>query len=191
MSFLMTAAPAVEPITLADAKTHCRIDGTSEDAYIASLIVTSRLQIEAALGLAMITQSWRWTLDAWPTGSIIELPMRPVQSIESLELVHTTGSTTPVAPASYRLDGLANPARLALTTLSLPLPAAIANGIAINFTAGFGASASDVPEPIRHATLLLVAHWYECREPAPAGTRHTPIPSTIDTLLAPYRTVRL
>lgn len=191
MSLLMTAAPTVEPITLAEAKLHCRIDGTSEDAYISSLVVTSRLQIESALGLAMITQSWRLTLDTWPRRRIIELPMRPVQSIEQVAIVHSNGDVTPQLASTYRLDGQANPARIALTTIAPPAPEVSAAGILIDFTAGFGPAAADVPEPIRHATLLLVAHWYECREPTPAGTTPPRIPSTIDTLLSPYRTVRL
>jgi uncharacterized phiE125 gp8 family phage protein len=191
MSLLMTAAPAVEPITLAEAKLHCRIDGTSEDAYVASLIVTSRLQIEAALGLGMITQSWRWLLDAWPTSGKIELPMRPVQSVEQVAILHPNGGASPLLPSSYRLDGHADPARIILDiTTQLP-PRLASAGILVDFTAGFGPTAADVPEPIRHATLLLVAHWYECREPTAAGSQPLPIPSTIDAALAPYRPVRL
>ena len=51
-----------------------------------------------------------------------------------------------------------------------------------------GATAADVPAPIRHALLLMVAHWYENREPTDAPTR---LPAPISELLAPYKSARL
>lgn len=191
MSMVMTAAPAVEPVTLAEAKAHLRVDDAAEDAYISSLIVTSRLQIEAALGLALITQSWRWTIDEWPHGDALELPIRPVQEISSVEIAHATGLTTTVSPSSYKLDGSGTPARLTLMTLSPPLPDLPTNGIVITITAGFGTAPADVPQPIRHALLLLVAHWFECREPNATGKPAAGIPEAVNALLTPYRVVRL
>lgn len=68
MPLILTDGPAVEPVTLAEAKAHLRVDGTAEDTLIGSLIVTSRLHVEAAMGLALVTQSWSVFLDAWPPG---------------------------------------------------------------------------------------------------------------------------
>lgn len=191
MSLVMTAAPAVEPVTLAETKAHLRVDGTAEDAYLTSLIVTSRLQIEAALGLALITQSWRWSIDDWPDNGVIELPMRPVQTIDEIEITHLGGAPSTLSPSYYRLDGQAAPALLALTTVVPPHSDAPISGIAIEFTAGFGAAAASVPQPIRHALLLLVAHWYECREPHEDDKSPVGIPAAVSSLLMPYRVVRL
>ena len=33
----------------------------------------------------------------------------------------------------------------------------------IDFTAGYGSSGVDVPQPLRQAIRLLVTHWYEHR----------------------------
>ena len=190
MSMLMTAAPAAEPVTLAEAKAQLRVDGNAEDAYITSLIVTSRLQIEAALGLALMTQRWRLTLDDWRGAGIVELPMWPVKSIESIEISQGEGSATTLSSASYHLDGMAKPARLVLKDEAPPQPNAIAEGIAIDFTAGFGIIAASVPQPIRQALLLLVTHWFENREPS-ATKNGARIPDAVSSLLAPYRVVRL
>jgi len=57
MALVLTSGPASEPVTLAEAKTHLRVDGSAEDTLIASLIITSRLHVEAGLGLALVTQS--------------------------------------------------------------------------------------------------------------------------------------
>ena len=45
----------------------------------------------------------------------------------------------------------------------------VANGVEIDFVAGHGDAPADVPPPIRQALLLLIAHWYEHREPVEIG----------------------
>jgi uncharacterized phiE125 gp8 family phage protein len=190
MSMAMTTAPTVEPVTLAEAKAQLRVDGTAEDAFLTSLIITSRLQIEAALGLALVTQRWRMTLDDWPGTGEIELPVRPVQSVESIAIA-AGGSVVTLDAGSYHLDGLGQRPRIVLVDIAPPPPETVADGIAIELTAGFGASATDVPAPIRQALLLLVAHWYENREPATQSAGTSGIPDAVSALLTPYRQVRL
>ena len=58
-------------------------------------------------------------------------------------------------------------------------------------TAGYGDEASDVPAPIRHAIKLLVAHWFEQREPVVLGSAPQEVPGTVAGLLLPYRRVKL
>ena len=203
MSLVLTAAPAVEPVSLADARAHLRVDGTAEDAFISSLIITSRLHIEAALGLALINQSWTWTIDAWPGVAGVEfpvwslspldrisrrdfdvgvaLPMRPVRTIDQIRIKAADGTPTVLAPQRYVLDGTSHPARLLPTLQALPNPGQPVQGIQIDFTAGFSAAASDVPAPIRLALQMLVAHWFENREPVLSGERAAAIriPDTV------------
>lgn len=192
MSLVMTSGPALEPVALADAKAHLRIDHTLEDALIQSLIITSRLHIEAALGLALITQSWSYSLDRWPRTQRLNMPIRPVQAVASVRVWSSDGTSTTLPPSSFFLDGQGLPARLAwLGTGPLADPERTVNGIEIAFTAGFGAASSDVPATIQHAILLLVAHWYENREPIEIGTTTNAIPAMVSELLQPYRRRRL
>jgi uncharacterized phiE125 gp8 family phage protein len=192
MAIIMTSGPVVEPITLAEAKLHLRVDTTTEDALISSLILTSRLHVETALDLALITQNWSMFLDAWPSDPIIALPLRPVQSITGVRLYTDDGAYETIAPSRYALDGGSTPARLVRRdTSTFPKPKRIANGIEIAFTAGYGNAPIDVPAPIRHAIQLLIAHWYEHREIVDAEPSSVRIPYLVSSLLTPYRMVRL
>lgn len=192
MPLVLTAGPAVEPVALADAKAHLRVDGTAEDTLIGSLIVTSRLHVEAAMGLALVTQSWSVFRDAWPRGPALELPLRPVQSIAAVRLYDEDAAVTTVLAGTYFLDGAGVPARLVRQgAIAWPAPRRTANGIEVAFTAGYGDAAVDVPEPIRQAIMLLIAHWYEHRSPLEVGALARPAPDMVAELLAPYRTMRL
>jgi len=190
MALVLTAGPLTEPITLAKAKAHLRVDTMDEDILISSLILTSRLHIEAALGLALITQSWQLTLNAWPKGNAVPLPLHPVSAVTLVKTVSANGASTTLAPSATVLDP-GPPARVVNVSQLWPVVTAPANGIAITFTAGFGPTAEDVPAPIRQALLLLVAHWYEHRDPIEIGEPQTAIPKAVSDLLMPYRRPRL
>lgn len=188
MTLVMTNGPDFEPITLAEAKAHLRIDGSEEDALINSLIITSRLHVEAALGLALITQSWSYFIDRWPRGRSVVLPLKPVQAVSQVRVWAADGSSQIIPAASYLLDGPGSPPRLVWHgAASPPVPGRLANGIEIGLEAGYGGAAADVPAPLRQALLLLVAHWYEFRAPVEIGASDVEVPHMVSTLLAPYR----
>jgi uncharacterized phiE125 gp8 family phage protein len=192
MALVTTSPPSVEPLSLSEVKAHLRVDRTVDDVLLGSLVLTSRLHVEAALGLALITQGQKWTLDRWPgEGRGVDLPVRPVQSITSISVVDVAGVPQVVAPELYDLDGAASPARLILKAGAWPRAGQDHLGIEIELVAGFGPAATDVPEPIRQALLLLVAHWFEHRDPVEIGSTKTSVPEAVSDLLQPYRQVRL
>ena len=188
MATVLLSGPAVEPITLAEAKAQLRVDVSAEDTLIQSLIMASRLHIEAALDLALITQTWRHKRDFWPRSTALNMPTRPIQAVTSVTVFAGDNSGQAIDVDAFVLDGAANPARLVWRGAGAPpIPGRAANGIEIDFVAGFGNAASDVPQTIRQALLLLVAHWYENREPVEIGATATPIPPAVSELLSPYR----
>ncbi len=192
MSTVLLSAPALEPITLSEAKAHLRVDSNAEDTLIQSLIMASRLHIEAALDLALITQTWRLRRDTWPSSRTMILPLRPVQSVTAVKVFDDADASHTLDLASFILDGAANPARLVWRgNGTMPSPSVAANGIEIDFIVGYGDAASNVPQSIRQALLLLIAHWYENREPVEIGATATVIPVAVSELLAPYRGRRL
>ena len=192
MALVPINGPAVEPVSLAEAKAHLRVSGTSEDLLIASLITAARVHLELALSCAFITQTWSWFLDGWPQRMRLELPLGPARSISAIRVL-TAGDVITTMPAqSYLLTGRARPPRLTLKERGHwsnggPQPAYGADGIEIEFIAGFGDAPADVPAPLRLALLLLIAHWFEQRAPIEVGRGGTELPPMIAELTAPYR----
>ena len=191
MSLALTQPPVGEPVSLADAKAHLRVDHDAEDGLIGHLIAAARAHLEESLGRAMITQGWTWWLDAWPQGYAVPLPIAPVQSIEVVRLYGADDTASVLPPTAYLLDGLGSPPRLLRRGANAwPSPGRPVNGIEIAFTAGHGSLAGEVPAALRIATLLLVAHWYEHREPTEAAAPGE-LPEMVADLIQPYRMRRL
>lgn len=192
MALVLTSGPAAEPVSLADAKAHLRVDGSDEDDLITGLITAARRHLERSLGRALITQSWFLFLDGWPGGFVVELPIAPLQTIDSVTTFAADDTGTVFAADNYFVDATSEPPRLVLRgAQTWPKPGRRANGIEIALTAGYGATSADVPQPLLQALLLLVAHWYEHREPVVLDDTPHAVPATVAGLLAPYRMRRL
>lgn len=189
MTLIRTTAPAVEPLTLAEAKANLRIDHDREDDLLEGLIRAAREDVEASTGLALIDQDWRLALDRPPASGRICLHRHPVKAIMSVTVYGSDGEASLLEPAGYRLDAASRPARLDL--LKQPAAHTSINGIEVDFAAGFGEAGTDVPDLIKRAIHLLVAHWYEFR--ASFGARDQPVsfPDAYGRLIAPYRMRRL
>jgi uncharacterized phiE125 gp8 family phage protein len=187
MTLILVTGPATEPLTLAEAKSWLRVDGTTEDGLIQSLITSARLAVEAATNRLLIAQQWRWSFDAWPDAGFVFLPLTPVRAISRIRVVDALGGSVDVASSLYRLDAGLDRARLGLGA-SLPQPAAPGGSVWIDISAGYG-DATAVPEPLRLAMRQLVARWFATRgdeEPGVPG-----LPASASALLAPYRVRRL
>ena len=192
MPLILTAGPVAEPISLDDAKFHARVDGNSEDLLIGSLLLAARLHIERSLDLALISQSWSLYLDQWPDAPFVELPLAPLIGVDAVRLYSAADTFVTLDPALFITDAASRRPRLARRgNQSWPLPGCAINGIEIAFTVGYGASTDDIPMPIRQALRMLVAHWYEAREPVSFGEKAEPVPTTVADLIAPYRSVKL
>ena len=191
MALVMTTAPAAEPISLAEAKAHLRVDASDEDTLLLSLISAARMFVERTLGVALITQDWSYFLDHWPRSGTVVLPLAPAQGVASVKVHDAEGGSTEIDAESYEVDTLSEPARLVLMSAVPSAASRQLSAFEIAFTAGYGDEPEDVPAPIRHALTLLVAHWFERREPVEFGYAPQEVPATVAGLLLPYRRVRL
>jgi uncharacterized phiE125 gp8 family phage protein len=189
MTLIRTVAPAVEPVTLAEAKAHLRLDHASEDELLTGLIRAAREEVERATGLALIDQNWRLVLDAWPVNGAATIALHPVTAVTSVTAYGTGGEASLVDAATYQVDTVSRPARIHFDEVPKVLRAM--NGIEIDFSAGFGEAGTDVPDLLRRAVLLLVAHWYEFRTSFGPYDQPVGYPAGYERLIAGYRMRRL
>ncbi len=187
MSLSLTSPPAEEPVSLAEARTHLKIDTADDDALVAALISAARTRAEWHTGRAFVTQSWTLWLDGWPADGIVAIPLPPLVSVASVTTYAEDDGATVLAADSYRIDAASAPARLSIKNALSPPVVTLrrTNGIAVAFTAGYG-PASAVPAPIKQAILTVIADLYANR-----GDEKALVGDTAAALLAPYRVFKL
>ena len=187
MALALLTPPEEMPITLAEAKAHLRVDHSSEDTYIESLIAAATSRIDGRggfLGRAIMTQSWRLTLDVFPAGAIL-IPLPPLQAIDTAQYYDAAGAPLPL---DYAVDDASEPARLYALGSAWPTGVAAQQAVEIEFTAGY-ASAAEVPAAIKHGLKLLIGGWYQAREQAIVGTTAQSLPNqiSVEALFSPYQ----
>ena len=176
MSPILVAGPAVEPVTLAEAKAHLRLDGNDEDALVGSLVTAARHTLELATRRAFVAQTWRLRLNSWPEPRTIVLPLAPVIAVVAVRVIPASGPAVTLGSALYRTAFEADPPSLIVDAT------APSGGIEIDASYGFGPTATDVPAPLRLAILRLVARWFERR-----GDGDDPVlPADVAALVSPF-----
>lgn len=183
-SLTVTTAPAAEPITLAEAKAHLRIDDTASDTILALYIQAAREHCEEITGLAFVNRTITAYWSRWPRWGF-ELPGSPLASVSSIKYTDSDGDQTTWDSGSYDVDtdALVGTVKLAEDE-TFPSTSLLTNKpIEIIYVAGTGADESKVPAKLRAAMLLHIGHMFENREQVVAGTIATSIPFGYDALI--------
>ena len=190
MTAILLAPPALEPITLADAKGWLRLDTSAEDDLVSVLIVSARMIVEATTRRMLLTQSWRLVFDGWPQNGIVRIPLAPFQSLTAMRVYDANNVALPVSSGLAILDASPDAARLYFPG-NPPMPGRAIAGVEIDVVVGYGAAAASIPEPIRQALRMLVARWYENRGDVEIDSGAMRLPAAVQALLAPYCRPRL
>lgn len=184
MPYKVITQPSVEPVTLDEAKNHCRVDGTEDNALITSLIVAARESAEHEIGRALCTQTRELILDAFPPAFVLR--GAPVQSVVSVRYLDSTGIEVELDPQDYQLDNASEPAYVVPAygrawPDSYPVP----NAVRVRYICGYG-GASAVPSGIKAWILLAVGTLHAQRETMTVGAQALP-DRFWHRLLDPYR----
>ena len=190
-SLTRATPPAVEPVSVSEAKAHLRVDISDDDSYIGTLITAAREWCEQYLDRTLINTQWTMRLDSFPYE--IELPRPPIArsgTTTVVSLTYTLGddSTATLSTTAYRVDRNSTPGVVRqLRAGTWPANLDDYNAVAVTWWAGYGASGTSVPAAIRHAILMLVGHWYESRSSVLTGSISKEIEFGVKPLLDSQR----
>ncbi len=198
-----------------EVQAHLRLDGTTDQVLVESLISGVTKKIEAIIGRKLTAQVWSIYFDFWPCspkqdaywdgtrdGAIselyapvreLELPFGPCQSLSFIHAIDQTDGTTNFDSSMFSVDTI-SPIPIIALKVGATWPAILlrsVNGIHIKGTFGM----YSVPEDIKQAVRLSVAKMYENRGDNPSGEffgfSSFALPPTAQYLLEPYRRIRI
>jgi len=192
LSYQLVTPPTVEPVALALAKQHLRVDFTNDDTLIQTYITAARQYAEKYTNRALFDQQWVLALDHFPLPRFqtslnseqrhdwpyfgaawdyfsIRLPKPRCVSIQSVTYLDLTATLQTLDPSTYFVDTTSEPARLVPSeNLFWPYTQQYLPGsVKVTYTAGSygdGVIVNNCPQTVVMAILLLVGHWYENRE---------------------------
>lgn len=176
MMSLVRVGDAPDPVvTLQELKAQLRVFSDAENDLITSLGGTAEALLEGPkgmLGRALLTQTWEMRIDRFPR-RYIEMPLPPLQSVVWIKYLDAAGVEQTLAPTEYVVDtglqiGRIRPAYQTCWPQTQPFE----HAVRIQFKAGYGDTAADVPKVIKQAVKMLTLHWFYNR-----GDVGTPTPA--------------
>ena len=180
----LVTAPTTQPIDIADAKKHLRVEHSDDDVLIDTLIKTAIafVDVKGALGKAMITQTWReWYA---PNPSQIVVSLGPVQSVSAIKYYDADNALQTDTLSNYLVLGTSTRTTVKPKSgFTWPTTFVRDDAIAIEYVVGYGDADTDVPATVKQALLMLVAHYYENRENVLVGTNSRTIPFGFEDLI--------
>jgi uncharacterized phiE125 gp8 family phage protein len=166
-------APAADILTLAEVKEFLRLEqeAIDEDAILTLLIKTAAQLLDGysgLLGRALITQEWRQKFDDFPDDRAFAFGPGPVQSVTELVWLDEAGNEQSFTDW-HLVERALGPQIELKDGASWPTPATRPDAVQLAWVAGYGEDAEAVPEQVRLAALLLVAHLFEHRAAVSEG----------------------
>lgn len=197
MALTVVTEPAVEPVSLDEAKCHLRVTVTEDDVLIEGLMRAAREQIELECSRALIKQTLELALDAFPHCNwllsptwAIAIPRPPLISVTSITYTDVDGNAQILATSEYTVDTRREPAVIVPAWgKAWPSTREVPNAVVVRYVAGYGDDPALVPEALKLAAKMLIGHWYDNRESVVIGQGLTPatVPMAVDRLLMPHR----
>jgi len=159
--FKIVTQPAIEPLTVTEAKLQLRVSGTSEDSLITSFIVAARQHAENYMNRSLITQTWDYYLDNFRNEMVIQ--KSPVASITSIKYQDEDNAEQTLASTYYDTDLVSEPARVTLAYgKDWPYTYDKTNAVVMRLVTGYGLAVS-VPSQIKQGMYLYITYLYEHR----------------------------
>lgn len=168
MGLVVTVPPTTEPVSLAEALDHLRLEQDAPDSgVVQGFLQVARESFEHVTARCLMPQTLRYTADGFPPDDYEQpmyLPRAPVTAVSQIQYLDYGAQLQTLDPATYVVDIESLPPRVGLGYAkvwppTIPLPQAVR----ITFTAGY-ADAASVPASAKAAIKLLLGELYENRE---------------------------
>lgn len=166
------------PFDLSDLKAHMRVDHAEEDGQISAMGLTAAAEVEHLAQIALLTQTIRVTLLDPCQGYGLALPIGPVAA-DAVLSVTIDGE----AFAGFDLLGGIRPFLRWQSAFQALRPGILI----IEYPAGFGATAADIPADLSQAILDQALMHYEGR--APMDAKSMTVSPHMTRIAARYRGV--
>lgn len=158
MPLQLTRDAAVEPLSLAEAKLHLRVDITDDDVLIGAMISSARKFAENLLQRSLISQAWRYTIDSFPGPTLIGIPWgrtytlpqhaiilerSRVQNVTAINYLDMSGTPQVVPTTQYIVDYSSEPCRITPVFGQIwPIPLPQIGAVNVQFTSGYATPVS-------------------------------------------------
>jgi len=201
MGIRIVTAPALEPITLAQAKAQCEIDSsvTRFDDLLALHIAAARDAAEQRMGAVIMQRTVDHTLDRFPRADEADVqigmvpawnervPVAAPVTVSSIQYVDTDGTLQALDSSAYTLDDSNWPLWiLPAFDTDWPDTREQANAVTIRLQVGY-VSEAQVPGGVRSWLLLATAYLFAQREMFDLTGKVGQIPGGFaQSLLDPY-----
>ncbi len=160
---LTVTSAAGTAVSVADIKSHLRIEDDEEDTLIGEYGDSAERAVEAELGIGLFVQTLVLRMDRFPTEAII-LPRPPLTSVTSVTYTDTDGNSQTWASSKYTANTFTTPGEIVRAYgESWPATRSIPNAVVVTYVAGY-ASTSVLPAMIKTAVLLTIGEIMENRE---------------------------
>ncbi|MBN2744517.1 MAG: phage head-tail connector protein [Marinilabiliaceae bacterium] len=181
MSYSLITPPSSLPVSLDVIKQHLRITHSQDDALLELYAEAARERWEAQTGFMLMSQTWQYVADDFPSREPVLLHKCPVAAVAAVSYTDASGNVQPIDPASIIIDNLSRPARIMPKSGVWPSTNKQLNAVSITFSAG-KESQTDIHRSVRVALLMMIAHYYEHREEA-ADINLAVVPRAVETIM--------
>lgn len=191
METKISIQPAVEPVSLSEAKAWLKVDNTADDDLISSLIVAARMAVEDYTNLKLIEQTIEETYDCFPAANMyneygaLRLTHGPVVSVTSIGYQLVAGTYTALNSYDYKAHTYQRPAIITPAYNGLwPTVIKFPEAVKVTYVAGVAANAAAVPDLFKNAIKKMLLQWYEKR-----GENMRKIPTDVEFMLNVNRVI--
>lgn len=186
----VAAGSTVAVIDLPLLKQRLSIDFSDDDVVLISLLAGATAAIDGpnGIGIAMMQQTWRKAMDAFPGSSgCILLPGAPVKSVATVTYMDANGVDQTMEAGDYRVDVSMEPARVEPAFgKSWPATRRGAGAVKVSYVLGETDQAK-VPSSLVDAVCMIVSHRYHNREAAVVGRSVAALPLGVEWILNEHR----